>query len=57
MNRTFKLLALILALMLTVSAFAACNGGEDTTTETPSGEIKLERKNIGGLKTVFDFED
>ena len=27
------------------------------TLETPSGEIKLERKNIGGLKTVYDFED
>ena len=27
------------------------------TLETPTGELKLERKNIGGLKTVYDFED
>lgn len=27
------------------------------TLETPAGELKLERKNIGGLKTVYDFED
>ena len=27
------------------------------TLTTPSGELKLERKNIGGLRTVFDFED
>ena len=27
------------------------------TLGTPAGELKLERKNIGGLKTVFDFDD
>ncbi len=27
------------------------------TLLTPEGELKLERKNIGGLKTVYDFED
>ena len=27
------------------------------TLETPNGELKLERKNIGSLKTVFDFDD
>ena len=53
MNRTFKLLALILALMLTVSAFAACNGGEDTTTETPSDEI-TESKTEGTTDATTD---
>ena len=27
------------------------------TLETPAGLLSLERKNIGGLRTVYDFED
>lgn len=40
MNTTLKILSLILALAICVTAFASCgNGKGETTTEAPSGEI------------------
>ena len=39
MNRMFKILSLVLALMMIISAFAACGEREQTTTDTPTDEI------------------
>ena len=56
MKKTTKLIALVLALVMVVSAFAACGGGE--TANTPAGEEKtlvIGTQNFDGKFSPFFY--
>ena len=57
MNKTLKALSLILALVLILSAFASCKGGENSTTEAPTDEITESRNDESKNNSTENEED
>ncbi len=56
MKTTLRLIALVLVLIMSVSALAACANGEETTTEAPSSESNNATTEVTTEEEEFAYE-